>query len=186
MKYTNIEILSRIEKIGYKDRIPKNYWICGIRSILDNPDSFDDKFYLFKGKIMIMETTGTTNPGVPNLLKLVNPKGAAVVKSDMWYKNLWTFGYHRGKVKALKQVGPISVYRDADKDTKSEEQGLLDVGYFGINFHSATYKLAGLVRTKIGAWSAGCQVCNDDNAYSKIIDIVKNQSRIDFCLLNEF
>lgn len=186
MKYTNTEILNRIEKLGYKEYIPKDYWICGVRSILDEPDKFDDRFYLFKGKIKVLETTGTTNPGVPVLQKFVNPKGAAVVKSDMWYKGLWAFGYHNGKVKALKQVGKIIVYRDTDKDLKSEEQGITEEGLFGINFHSATYKLAGLVRTKIGAWSAGCQVCNNDLSYSKIIDTVMHQKKIDYCLLNEF
>jgi len=189
MKYTAEQIIKRMSELKLRTAIPSDYWICGIRSSADAPDKFDDEFYLFKGTSIIKATTGTTNPGKPVLtggFKKYNKLGAAVVASNVYYQKLWTFGYHNGKVKALKQTGPILVYRDGDMDSKSEELGKPVQGDFDINFHCATYKLAGLVRTSIGAFSAGCMVCNNDNDYSFIIDTVKNQKLIDFCLLKEF
>ena len=42
------------------------------------------------------------------------------------------------------------------------------------------------IRDLIGGWSLGCQVVNDREKYYKIIDLVKNQKSVSFCLINEF
>src|SRR5258705_5755507 len=187
--YTDKQLLDKVKSLPTFKSIPPNYWILGVRSREDAPDQFDDKFYLYFGEKFIMMTTGTTNPGVPLLMggyKAYNNVGAAVLKSDMWYYYMWKFGYHNGKVKALRQYSPCSVFRDGDMDNKSEEIGVSITGMYGINFHCATYKLAGLIRTKIGAWSAGCQVINDDKKYDEIIEKVKAQDIVSYCLLKEF
>ncbi len=59
------------------------------------------------------------------------------------------------------------MYRDTDKDDYSEEQGNLDTGYFGINFHPNTYDLSKPSGTSIGWWSAGCQVVNNVTKYKE-------------------
>jgi hypothetical protein len=110
-----------------------------------------------------------------------------VLKSDEWYHNVWKYGKHNGKVEALLQLGnKVKVYRDTDKDSKSEEQGVLQEGYFGINFHPNTYDLSKGSGTNVGWWSAGCQVVNNIPNYKLIIRLLKSQKNVTYCLINEF
>jgi hypothetical protein len=187
--YTTAQLLEKVREIeGFKG-YPQEYWLLGVRSNEDTPNRFDDKFYLFLGEQFVLVTSGTTNPGTPTLMQFekVNKKGAAVLNADKWYYNVWHFGKHQGKVDALLQLGaPVEVYRDTDKDDDSEEQGVLDRGYFGINFHPNTYKPSAPKTNVIGWWSAGCQVVNDLNTYKRIITMCKPQKVVSYCLINEF
>lgn len=183
------ELLDRVKALESFKSIPVGYWLLGVRSNEDKPNTFDDKIYLFKGEEFIEVTTATTNPGTPTLKQFekVNNDGAAVVKSDEWYYNLWKYGKHNGKVEALLQLGSkIKVYRDTDKDVKSEEQGKLQEGYYGINFHPNTYNLDGVSGDSIGWWSAGCQVVNNPNKYKTMIRLLKTEKLVSYCLINEF
>ncbi len=187
--YTDKQILDRVKSLKSFKGIPQGYWIVGVRSEEDAPNKYDDKFYLFNGEQFVKVVTGTTNPGTPILqggyLKY-NRVGAAVVKADEVYYDVWKFGLHQGKMPALKQVGPFIVYRDGDKDGKSEEIGAPITGSgYGINFHTCSY-LDKVVGENIGGWSAGCQVINNTEQYYMIINLIKNQSRVTYCLLKEF
>lgn len=193
MNYSEKELIMRVRMLDDFNEIPKDYWIIGIRSSEDQTDKFDDTFYLMRGENMVMETTGTTNPGAKVLkggFRSYNKKGAAVLESDRWYYGVWKPGKHKGVVPALLQTGnKVTVYRDGDGDGKSEEQGYKEHGYFGINFHSASKDFASkLVKTVIAGWSAGCMVCNNLNDYREIINKIKssNQKEVTFCLLKEF
>lgn len=170
--------------------IPSGYWLLGVRSNEDTPNRFDDKIYLFKGEEFILVTSATTNPGTPTLKQFekVNKAGAAVLKADLWYHNLWKYGKHNGKIEALLQLGnSVQVYRDTDKDDKSEEQGKLQEGYFGINFHPNTYDIkADNTGATIGWYSAGCQVVNDMDKYREMIKLLKTEKSVSYCLINEF
>jgi len=189
--YTTDQLLDRVEELKSFKTIPLGYWILGVRSNEDAPNKYDDKFYLFNGEQFVKVVTGTTNPGTPILeggfLKY-NKVGAAVVKSNEWYYDVWAYGLHQGKQPALRQVGPFIVYRDGDKDSKSEEIGIPIKGSgYGINFHSISNNLSvKKIGENIGGWSAGCQVCNNVEQYSMIINLIKNQNRITYCLLEEF
>lgn len=126
--YTNKELLDRVKSLSNFKSIPKEYWIIGVRSEEDTPNTYDDKFYLFKGEEFIEVTTGTTNPGTPALLggwRKIKAKGAFVLKSDYWHYSLWRGGLHKGKMKALVQVGTATGYRDNDDDKFSEEIGAM-------------------------------------------------------------
>lgn len=187
--YTTAQLLEKVREIDGFKGYPQEYWLLGVRSNEDTANRFDDKFYLFLGEQFILVTSGTTNPGTPTLMQFekVNKKGAAVLNADKWYYNVWHFGKHQGKVDALLQLGaPVEVYRDIDKDDDSEEQGVLDRGYFGINFHPNTYKPSAQKTNVIGWWSAGCQVVNDLNTYKRIITMCKPQKVVSYCLINEF
>jgi hypothetical protein len=187
--YTDKQLLERVKSLGNYIGIPTEHWILGVRSAEDAANSFDDKFYLFKGEEFIWVTSGTTNPGTPTLKQFekVNKNGAAVLKSDQWYYDVWKFGKHNGKVDALLQLGAaVQVYRDTDKDDDSEQQGKLDTGYFGINFHPNTYDLSKPSGTSIGWWSAGCQVVNNVTKYKEFIKLCKPQKFTSYCLINEF
>jgi len=187
--YTDKELLEKVKSLSSFKSIPSGYWLLGVRSKEDNPNAFDDKIYLFKGSQFIEVTSATTNAGTPTLKQFekVNKKGAAVLKSEQWYYDVWKYGKHNGKVDALLQLGaPVQVYRDTDKDTSSEEQGILDTGYFGINFHPNTYDLSRPTSNIVGWWSAGCQVVNNVTKYKTIIRLVKPQKYVTYCLINEF
>jgi hypothetical protein len=187
--YTTAQLLEKVSEIDGFKGYPQEYWLLGVRSNEDTANRFDDKFYLFLGEQFVLVTSGTTNPGTPTLMQFekVNKKGAAVLNADKWYYNVWHFGKHQGKVDALLQLGaPVEVYRDIDKDDDSEEQGVLDRGYFGINFHPNTYKPSAPKTNVIGWWSAGCQVVNDLNTYKRIITMCKPQKVVSYCLINEF
>lgn len=189
--YSDEQLLKRVKGLPSYKSLPTGYWILGVRSNEDAADKYDDKFYLFEGEKFITVTTGTTNPGKPILtggfLKY-NKEGAAVVKSDSWYYDIWSYGKHLNRMPALLQVGgPITVYRDGDKDDKSEEQGETKTGYFGINFHAATWdeKFKGK-QENIGGWSAGCQVVNDKQKHLEIVTLIKKQKKISYVLIKEF
>lgn len=187
--YTDKQLLDKVKTLPNFKSIPSEHWILGVRSNEDTANSFDDKFYLFKGEEFIWVTSGTTNPGTPTLKQFekVNKNGAAILKADTWYYNVWKFGKHNGKVDALLQIGAsVQVYRDIDKDDSSEEQGKCESGYFGINFHANTYDLSKPSGSSIGWWSAGCQVVNNVTKYKEFIKLCKPQKNVSYCLINEF
>ena len=185
--YTADKLLARVKSLQNYKSIPVDHWILGVRSQEDNSNIFDDKFYIFKGSDFVMVTSGTTNPGVEYLTTKMNKKGAFIIKSDMWQYDLWKNGLHRAKMKALVQNTAVIGYRDGNKNKFSEEYGTVVSGWYGINFHASTYNVLNKVLTRfIGLWSAGCQVVNDRQKYNKIIELVKNQKTITYCLIKEF
>jgi hypothetical protein len=190
-KYTDAQLLKRVKELGSFKKIPSSYWILGVRSNEDIPNAFDDKFYIFEGERFIMVLSGTTNPGVAILKNYYkfNSVGAAIVAADNWYYDLWIFGKHRGKIDALLQLGnKILVYRDGDKDNKSEELGTPKWGFYGINFHLNSHDInSNQIKGDINGWSAGCQVPNDPKKYRAAMELFKNRrEKFTYCLLNEF
>jgi len=187
--YTDKQLLEKVKSLSSFTKIPDGYWLLGVRSLDDLPNRFDDKIYLFKGEEFVLVTSATTNAGTPTLRQFekINKDGAAILKADEWYYNVWKYGKHNGKVEALLQLGnKVTVYRDTDKDDKSEEQGKLQTGYFGINFHPNTYDLSKPSGTNIGWWSAGCQVVNNISNYKLMIGLLKREKLVTYCLINEF
>jgi hypothetical protein len=188
--YTDKQLLAKVKTLTGFKTIPADYWIIGVRSNEDAPNIFDDKFYLFKGESFIEVASGTTNPGTPVLqggfLKY-NKVGAAVVKSDKWYYGVWKYGLHMGRMPALIQVGLIDVYRDGDRDGKSEEIGTPITGYFGINFHANSYDPNDkVIRENVNDWSAGCSVVNDKQKHLKWMGLMKSQKSVSYVVVNEF
>lgn len=96
----------------------------------------------------------TTKPGIPNLLKPVNPKGAAVVVPGQ-YIDVWSKGLHKGKYPALVQTGTFQIYRDNNKDSIVDYTGPKNISKGdGINCHHGAINKSLI----IGLYSAGCQV----------------------------
>jgi 5-hydroxyisourate hydrolase-like protein (transthyretin family) len=188
--YTNDQILKRMASLPSFKGYPKGRHIVGVRSNEDAANVPDDKFYFFTETVFDTMTTGTTNPGTPVLkggfLKY-NKAGAAVVKADEVYYDVWAYGLHQGKMPALRQVNPIKIYRDGDMDGKSEEIGKMDQGLYGINFHTMDYdKQSKAVKDTINGWSAGCQVVNDVEKFYQVINLFKTQKKVTYTLLNEW
>jgi len=192
--YTDKELLDKVQTLDSFEKFPKGYWILAVRSKADKPNKFDDKFYIYKGTDFVTVTSGTTNPGTSILrggFKRYNKVGAAVVKSQEWYYDIYKYGLHNRKMPALRQRSskPILYYRDGDMDGKSEEKGKLESGVIYTNFHGSTYSRGSLLeRDNINGWSAGCLVCNKNKDYEEIIDLLKSsdQKYFSVCLIKEF
>lgn len=197
--YQDAELIARVKSLPSFKSIPKDRWILGVRSTADLPNMYDDKFYVFEGEKNIAVLTGTTHPGRTILknFEKYNKAGAAILKSDEWYYDVWKYGMHKGKMPALLQLGaPMKVYRDGDKDEKAEEGGKIYEGYFGINHHTDTYNWTEnnlkVEDDDIDAWSAGCQVPNERYKFKKEMDYYREAARsgkqksVTYCLLKEF
>jgi len=143
---------------------PYNLNIVGVRSSFGRVNYFDDSiniYYEKEGKWVHRAFMATTYPGKPSLLKPINTKGSAILKPGQYqYKK----GKHKGQYDALVQAGPVTVYRDNNRDlvynSVNEESG-----FFGINIHKAS-----LYTKFVGPDSYGCQVIKEgfDNFMSII------------------
>ena len=186
--YTDNQLLSKVKSLPSFNGVPSGFWILGVQSLEDNFNTFDDKFYLFEGERFVMVTSGTTNAGKNGMLNYEsqNPDGVAVLKTNVWYYNVWRYGLHKGKMRALKQVRPFLISRDGDKDQQIEENASIPV-ICGINFHANTYNLSNQeIKNIIGAWSLGCQVVNNTPKYVQFMDYVQAQKVVTYCLIKEF
>lgn len=194
--YTDKELLERVKSLDNFTAIPEGFWILGVRSNEDTFDTYDDKFYIFKGEVFQDVLTGTTNPG-GKILKggflSFNKVGAAVLKSDIWHYDMWKPVYRSARGYELRQYSNTYVYRDGDMDEKSEEIGEPIFGNYGINFHTNTFKYYNsVVNLVIGSWSAGCQVTNQRDHFLRWVKFFKTrydehkQNTVSYCLINEF
>ena len=179
-KYTIEELKAEFQKHNY-EWLPFHF--VGIRSKANLPNQFDDLFALvYNNKVEWFSCT--TNPGTHWLKNLLNPKGAALLKPAQ-YKDTWAIGLHQGKYEAFKQVKPVTVYRDGDKDDSAEETSVTETGLFGINIHRANEKAISKI---IDKWSAGCQVLNNPADFAKVLAAGKatKQKAFTYTLLKEF
>jgi len=144
------------------------FQLVNIRSIADNPNQFDDLLGIVNNGEVIWHT-GTTNPGVHWLKNFLNPKGTAVLAEGQ-HLNSWVIGKHKDQ-EALVQYAPLPVYRDGNKNDKSEQVGKPIYGQYGINIHRAN---ANAISKIIDKWSAGCQVRNNPKEHEEFMNLCKN------------
>ena len=84
------------------------------------------------------------------------------------YRGAYKIGRHRG-YKALQQKGPITVFRDANRDETIDTTGVAeDTGIHAINIHRASAYRASV---EVGKWSAGCQVVQDPDHFAFILSM---------------
>ena len=96
----------------------------------------------------------------------------AVLKEGQ-YRGSHKIRLHQGRYEALGQNGPVTVYRDANKDGKFDlSDDNTQTGLFGINIHRAT-KYAGKKSTQVDKWSAGCQVIAANDDWTKFMKIMR-------------
>lgn len=93
----------------------------------------------------------TTDPGKKGMLE-GKAKGGVARLVEGQYRGSHGLGLHQGKYEALRQVKPVKVYRDGDRDMEFDEDKIAE-GIFGINIHKA-----GVNSTFVENWSEGCQV----------------------------
>lgn len=140
----------------------------------DRPDVFNDLRMLIRvvnGKPVaegIWE--GTTEPGRHWTEKPMNPKGAARIAFGQYYA--WRVGIHNGSHEALRQVEPVTVHRDLNKDYKRTGD-LTDTGVFFINQHWG-YDMP---QSSLGTSSAGCLVGRTKSGHRDFMKLVKEDAR---------
>lgn len=187
--YNDDEILQRVIAVG--GHVQKGtYLLVGVQSNEDAFNKFDDKFYLYDGGKFVLVTSGTTNAG-KTALKLFDKyslSGAAVWQTDKFYKGIFKRGFHKKKMRALRQVKPMYFFRDSDKDDQADQTGLLHNDIIYANFHGVSYDpKSNLIKNDIGGWSFACQVCNNMKDYRKIMSLCWDRNKpVDYCILKEW
>jgi hypothetical protein len=142
----------------YDDPAGGDLNIVGIRSVSAQPNQFDDLLvvFFFRGpQLCYWFAPCTTDPGQYWLQNPIGVDGTAILKEGQ-YKGAYHIGLHQGKYEALVQRGPLTVIRDADRDSSPDtDNGTEQSGLFGINIHCAAWQGES---TQVDQWSAGCQV----------------------------
>lgn len=144
--------------------------IIGIRTESIEEEKFNDwltVFYLFDGSWNYFAFPATTDPGTFYRKNPLNVKGTAVLKPGQ-YRSVYKIGRHK-HYKALQQIGDMTVYRDANRDTKLDTTGVEeDTGLHAINIHRSN---ADRASTVVGKWSAGCQVFQDPDHFLFFLEL---------------
>ncbi|MDB0602373.1 hypothetical protein PL373_14725 [Tenacibaculum maritimum] len=188
--YSDNQLLEKVESVGGIIPNRGKYLIIGVQSQEDAFNVFDDKFYVFDGPDFKQVSSGTTNAGRTALFfyDKYNLPGTAVWKTDMFYSDLFKRGYHKGKMRALRQQKPIYFYRDSDKDMFIEEQGELHNAIIYANMHGVDYNpYSNINKEFINGWSFACQVWNRMGDYRQMVNAVWKRNRsVDYALIKEF
>jgi hypothetical protein len=188
--YSDAEIFQRAKQMANFKRTSGLPLLVAIRSNEDQPDTFDDKFYVYSEQNeFVAVTSGTTNSGVHYLKNFQELKvvGTGVIKSNELYAKGYKKGLHQGKMPCMRQNVPFKYFRDANRNLKAEEIGKLLVGNIAANFHTVDYNIkSAKVGTVIGKWSAACMVANDVQEYTKILAYLYRFIECDFLILQEW
>jgi hypothetical protein len=138
--------------------------LVGIRNSDSRANKFDDwltAFYWYDGVWNLFAFPGTTDPGTFYRENLLNLRGTAIMKPGQ-YRRAYMVGKHKG-YKAMQQIGPITVFRDDNKDAELDTTGVEeDTGLHAVNIHRASRVRAS---TQVDKWSAGCQVMQDPDHF---------------------
>lgn len=179
------EVMQHAASLGYKVwGDPWRLWLFGIRSPNREAGRFDDALGACwtegDGYWRCEWWPGTTDPGVEWLENPSRAAGTAILVADQ-YVDCWEIGLHQGKYEALRQVAPVKIYRDGDKDHILDlDPSTITEGIYGINIHAATRKVGG-VSTVVGKWSAGCQVHSSEAGFHRMMELANMQVEQNGC-----
>jgi|TARA_B110000908_G_C10234485_1_gene442516 hypothetical protein len=192
-KYTSIggykdsQLLDRVKGLDTFTHIPKGAWCVVLRSEEDISNTYDDKLYFFRGEKFQSVMTCTSNSGSHYLKNPLNSKGAAIIASDTINYDSHKRGLHRGRMEAFRQVKPIYMYRDNNKDSKVDEVGKRYLENAYTNIHTNSYsRKTGILTWIVGKFSAGCVVVNNLTKYYDMIYSVDKNEYVSLCILKEF
>ncbi len=179
--HLNYDKLKRvIETKGYMffDNGTYNVNIFGIRNGYDTVNMFDDIIGVayrdeFNNPVVNIYKA-TTKPGLHYLKnELGNSKGTAILIPGQ-YRGCWTLGFHK-QYEALVQQGRkiFKVWRDNDSNGKFNPNGKIYEDVTGLNGHTTSFKTE---IDKVGRYSAGCQVIQDDLDFHIFLSIIKKSA----------
>jgi len=156
-----------------------NLNIIGVRSPETESNAFDDRLHcVFKSHGAWVDICWriTTDPGTYWLNNPSNVNGTAILVPGQ-YRGVYKIDLHNGQYEALCQrLGPVTVWRDNNKDDVLDWDVDEDTGYFGINIHRSSTREGG--STQVDKWSAGCQVFADPDEFAIFMAIVKRAAVI--------
>jgi len=181
MSFTREQIEKAVKSKGYvwfEDANDKGYDvnIVGIRNSETGDEvtnKFDDKIsisYKVDGEWKFHIYDCTTDPGKYWVENIMRKEGVAALKEGQ-YRGSHKIRLHAGKYPALGQCGPVTVYRDANKDGCYDlSDDNTQTGLYGINIHRATAR-EGKKSRQVDKWSAGCQVIAANEDWKEFLDI---------------
>jgi hypothetical protein len=156
-----------------------NLNLFAVRNAKQVPNLFNDVLYIAyrdeRNTERLEATLCTTVPGVPFLLRPINPAGAAAIAEGQ-YRGLWKPGYFRGRW-ALLQVGKVRAYRDNNFDGKFDFDASTITTYgaeAGFFLHE-TYR--GAMPAYVENSSAGCIVPQQAVFMETLRRLVRSQFR---------
>jgi len=176
----SLAIKSVLKEQGYEVYVkPYQLNIVGLRNRSTVANRFDDEIHVFykdnNNNWNHHVYFGTTDPGTFWLRNPSYSQGTAILAQGQ-YKNAYALGLHRGKYKALKQVKPVTVIRDYDRDAFLDfDNGTKQTGMFGINIHRA--ESTGTTKY-IDQYSAGCQVFQNANDFAEFMALCEKHASI--------
>lgn len=179
MSWTRGEIERAVKSKGYAwfETGDYNLNIVGIRNASTGQrvtNLFDDALtitYKVADTWVHRQWDITTDPGKKGVIEFQNPLGVARLVEGQ-YRGAWQIGLHKGKYEALRQIKPVKVYRDKNKDLNYDENRITE-GLYGINIHKA-----GTSSTYVENWSEGCQVFKRADAFDEFMRICKKSAEI--------
>ena len=168
-----IKVAMKVKGYKFFENGDYNLNIIGIRTIGNKVTNvFDDLLtvsYKVNGEWVFKQWAATTDPGTKGVKEFHNAQGVARLVPGQ-YKGSHAIGLHQGKYEALRQVKPLKVYRDSNKDMTFDEKVITE-GIYGINIHKA-----GADSTYVENWSEGCQVFKKSADFDSFMAIVKKDS----------
>ena len=176
--YTREQIEKAMNEKGHKYFTGGDYDVnvIGVRNAATGDEitnKFDDCItlsYKVDGEWKFNCWKCTTDPGKYWAEHLLNKDGVAILKEGQ-YRGSHKIGLHQGKYEALRQKGPLKVYRDNNLD---DEYDLIEEdvqnGIFGINIHKAGSWKSGSVQ--VDKWSAGCQVFSKEDDFYDFMNVM--------------
>jgi hypothetical protein len=177
-------MLSRIKAIlnsqAYEVYVkPYQLNIVGLRSKNTNANSFDDEIHVFykteNDNWNYHSYKATTDPGTFWLNNPSYSQGTAILAQGQ-YKDAYAIGLHRGKYEALRQVKPVTVIRDYNRDSLLDfNNGTEETGIFGINIHRAE---SNGTTKYIDRYSAGCQVFQNAGDFNQFMDLCERHKSL--------
>ena len=160
-----------------------NLNLFGIRS----PDILSGEYndllgcaYKESGQWNVRYWLATTDPGLYYRESPLNVNGTAILVPGQ-YKGVYSVDLHAGKYLALCQRnGPVTVWRDDNKDDVLDHNVDEESGYFGINIHASSSTPYDQTRDRdadsdVGKWSAGCQVHATTTGFREMMGLVNKQ-----------
>lgn len=157
-----------------------NVNVFGIRANAQLADEFNDRIGIaFKddfGTKHLVSYKATTDPGYFWLKnQLGNINGTAILRPGQ-YRKSWQLGTHRG-YEALQQssYAKFKVWRDNNANGILDESGRVYEDVKGLNCHTTSF-----IRDidRVGKYSAGCQVIQDDLDFMIFLSIIKKSANI--------
>ncbi|HOO52478.1 MAG TPA: hypothetical protein PLK94_14470 [Alphaproteobacteria bacterium] len=122
---------------------------------------------------------GTTDPG---RRATENRSNGAAHLCLGYHPDIWHIGIHGKKNPAfaheafVQTAGPVTIWRDKNRNYEQDDFDMIEKGYFGINLHRASIHGSDV----IGPYSEGCQVTSEPDSLEMLLNLAKESGEKKF------